>query len=452
MYEDLTLDDLVIRSSSHTPFFGIYLATHAIRDALCMCHASVGCKVKTQLHLVDHDGIADAHNRRRYSQFIDEDLIQGSTAQLESEIVSFQKRLQSQLVVIDCSTPISLQGQSLKAVVERLRATTGVDVVHVDSRNAEQDYLSGYAATVATLFRRQFEKANGGERASPVQTHADEVTVLGYPFDRYEPDHTGNIAELRRLLFGLGLKAKAVFFAGEPYATLQDAVHARHHVLLPYAHGMQADLVKLGLQGIATGLPMSVGGTRRWLTQVATATGIAPARLDKLLDHELDRVKPLAELARKHLRGRTFAAFADPPRLAGLVATLSEVEMVPTVLGTLHFSLGGRETVQRLLRDHHGIELPTTVQWLHDPAPHELVRLASHVRHDGPTLQGTDLVIGTSIERQHLQASARPFVEFGFPSERRHHLFPAPWLGFHGAMRLTEQVLHALEWPPPAPR
>ena len=78
MYEDLTLDDLVIRSSSHTAFFGVYLATHAIRDGLCMCHASVGCKVKTQDHLVAHDGIMDAHNRRRYSQFIDEDLINGS--------------------------------------------------------------------------------------------------------------------------------------------------------------------------------------------------------------------------------------------------------------------------------------------------------------------------------------------------------------------------------------
>ena len=34
VYEDLKLDDLVIRSSSHTPFFGVYLASHAIADAL----------------------------------------------------------------------------------------------------------------------------------------------------------------------------------------------------------------------------------------------------------------------------------------------------------------------------------------------------------------------------------------------------------------------------------
>ena len=83
--DDLALDDLIIRGSSHTSFFGVYLATHAIHDALCMCHASVGCKVKTELHLRFHEGIRSAHRRRRYSQFIDEDLIDGSTEQLEDE-------------------------------------------------------------------------------------------------------------------------------------------------------------------------------------------------------------------------------------------------------------------------------------------------------------------------------------------------------------------------------
>src|SRR5262249_51277981 len=139
VFEELTLDDLSIRSSSHTAFFGVYLATHAIIDGLCMCHASVGCKVKTQQHLAVHDGIQESHSRRRYSQFIDEDLINGSTAQLEEEIIAWSRRQKPGLVVIDGSTPISLQAQSLAGVIRRMEAQTGAHVVHVAARTYESD-------------------------------------------------------------------------------------------------------------------------------------------------------------------------------------------------------------------------------------------------------------------------------------------------------------------------
>ena len=353
--DDLTLDDLIIRASSHTPFFGIYLASHAILDAMCMCHASVGCKVKTQEHLVRHDGVQDAHNRRRYSQLIDEDLIQGSTEQLEDEIAAFARRLHSQLVVIDCSTPLSLQVQPLQAVVERSRARTGVDVVHVHARNYQDDLWGGYAATAATLFLRQFEKA--AEQGPLPKPRADEVSVLGLPFDRYEGDSTGNVAEVRRLLWGLGLKAKAVFFAGEPYATLSEAVHAGHHLALPWLKPALPALRTAGSRTVGTrtagplaagplaagvtlveppGLPMGFAGTRQWLLQVARQTGADLRRAEAFADAELQAAKPLAELARRSLQGRRFAAFAEAPRLAGLVALLQELGMVPAVSKHLH--------------------------------------------------------------------------------------------------------------------
>ena len=326
--DDLTLDDLIIRASSHTPFFGIYLASHAILDAMCMCHASVGCKVKTQEHLVRHDGVQDAHNRRRYSQLIDEDLIQGSTAQLEDEIAAFARRLHSQVVVIDCSTPLSLQVQPLQAVVERSRERTGVDVVHVQARNYQDDLWGGYAATAATLFLRQFEKAAAqGPLPKP---KAAEVSVLGLPFDRYEGDSTGNVAEVRRLLWGLGLKAKAVFFAGEPYATLGEAIHAGHHLALPWLKPALPSLRTASARtaGVTLaeppGLPMGFSGTRQWLLQVAQLTGVDARRAQAFVDAELQAAKPLAELARRSLQGRRFAAFAEAPRLAGLVALLQD--------------------------------------------------------------------------------------------------------------------------------
>ena len=491
MSSKLSLDDLVIRASSHTPFFGVYLASHAIPDSLCMCHASVGCKVKTQQHLVDHDGVADAHNRRRYSQFIDEDLIQGSTQQLEEEIAAFQGRRDSKVVLIDSSTPISLQGQSLAPVCRRLEDKLGVHVVAVDARNYDADLWQGYDAAMATLLARQDWPALD-------QTVADEIAVVGYPFDRYEPDHTGTVAELRRLLFGIGLQARAVWLAGEPYATLQRITQARHVVLLPWAqeHTEKA-LRAAGRTPIRAGLPMGLDGTSRWLRDIAKAVDAAERdqppppsdakagsrlqRAERVVQHENARIKELYALAHRRLSGRGFAAFGEAPRVAGVAALLMEVGMIPACLGTTHFSLGGPVEVERMLREQFGRELPGGVHWLADPTPAQLRSLArdraefwgrsgpsrgqgGDDRRDGgprggdgayagpppndgalPALARAEVVVGTTLDRDELEAADLPFVEFGFPSERYHAIFPAPWMGSNGALRMLERVLVALE-------
>ncbi|MBM4343474.1 MAG: hypothetical protein FJ100_08865 [Deltaproteobacteria bacterium] len=440
MYEGLTLDDLAIRGSSHTPFFGIYLASHAVRDAMCMCHASVGCKVKTQEHLVYHDGVQDAHNRRRYSQLIDEDLIQGSTAQLEEEIVAFAARLGSQVVVIDCSTPLSLQVQPLKGVVERCRQRTGVDVVAVSARNYDNDLWFGYAATAAALFRRQFEVA---AQLDPPTVAADEVSLLGMPFDRYEGDSQGNVAEVRRLLWGLGLKAKAVFFAGEPYATLADAVRARTHLSLPWMAPALREVRQVA-EVAALPVPMGFDGTRRFVLAAAQASGVSSQRAVSFCQAELAAAKPLAELARRALRGRHYVAFAEAPRLAGLIALCSELEMVPLALGVTHFRLGGRADVQAMLAREFDVCVADHVVWLEDPTPQAVAALGPAQGGAPALLDRADLVVGSSIERDQLAEYAGPFLEFGFPSEARHYLLPAPWLGFRGALRLAEQMMQAV--------
>ena len=87
--------------------------------------------------------------------------------------------------------------------------------------------------------------------------------------------------------------------------------------------------------------------------------------------------------------------------------------------------------------------LPGDVTWLEDPTPQQVRALAS----DGQTraeMARATVAIGTTIEREQLSGSGVPFLEFGFPSERRHFLQPAPWLGYRGALRLAEQVMQTV--------
>ena len=426
--QELTIDDFVIRSSSHTPFFGVYLASHAIYDSLCMCHASVGCKVKTQYHLVGHEGIRSAHRRMRYSQFIDEDLINGCTKQLEEEIVAWQRRQDSQLVVIDPSTPISLQAQDHTGVVKRLEEKMGVRVIFVDTRNYENDLYSGYANTIGEILRRLDWETS--------QTRDDEVTLIGYPFDRYEADNHANVNELRRIMKSLGFKVPAFFLAGEPFDRLKKAPRAKSHLLMPYAHSQAKVLRKLKKEYYKIGWPMSVAGTTNWIRTVGKALKVEDEKVNGLIQFELTRLKPLLELTKKKISGAAFAVFSDAPRAAGIIATLMEAGMVPKHISVLHFDLGGRKEVEEMLASDYNITLPGNITWQENATPEEIRQ---------SNLQECQLSVGTSVERALIYAPHCAWLELGFPSNNRHYIFPSPYLGYSGAVNLLQQVNHQME-------
>lgn len=431
------LDAYTIRPSSHTTLLGAYLAVHGIPDALCVLHAATGCKVKTVRHVVEHDALADAHNRRRYSQLVDDDVISGSTAQLEEEIEQWTARRKAGLVVIPLSTPVRLQSRQLDDVIERAEARTGAHVVVIGDPGPASDLYTGFELTLrAVLERWEWPAAD-----APLRD--DEIAIYGNLFDRYELDQVANVSELRKLLLALGLKARAVLTSGEPYATLATAVHARHHLLLPHAARLSPTLEARGCVPIATALPMGVGGTRRWLDQVAAAAGVPEARVSPIVNAELKRVRPLLDAARRRLAGKRVAVFADAPLAAGLLALLTEVEARPAVVGVLHRSPGGRADVERLLRQAGGEGLPADLVWLEDPLPREIEALVDPSGASDTSAVGhLDLAIGTATERALLAPHAPPFLELGFPSTGRHYLYPSPWLGFNGALRVLQELVH----------
>jgi nitrogenase molybdenum-iron protein alpha/beta subunit len=431
----MRLDDLAIRPANHTMLFGAYLATHAIEDGLCMIHGSVGCKVKTEQHLSSHDWIADVHNRRRFSQLVDDDLVTGSTAQLEQEIIAWHRRRSPGVIVIVPSVPVRLQGVSLDEVARRCEAATGAHVVVVAETQVDGDLYDGVAQTLAALLRRW---------TWPRARAADEVAIVGYPFDRYEQDHQANVAELRKLLYALGYKARAVLSAGEPYARMRLATRARHHVLLPHAAALAPLLTERGVTPVPTPLPMGLAGTASWLAVVGQALGCPAARIRKIVDAERARLAPILEVARRRLNGARVAIFADAPRAAGLATALTEVGAQIEIMGVLYRSPGGRAEVEAFMRAS-GAEPPPHARWLEHPTRADLLALQSRGEADGAPLSEMTLLIGGSAERALLHEPTTPWLEMGFPCEHRHALFPSPWLGFNGTAWLWQEALRATE-------
>ena len=139
-------------------------------------------------------------------------------------------------------------------------------------------------------------KARMGDAAA---IEDDQLCIVGYPFDRYEQEHFANVAELRRMLGHLGVKADSVFFSGEPWSQLVRARHARAFAVLPHAHQEAKVLRRAKVPFEKVGLPMGVGGTTRWLKAVGALMGVPDKRIRAYVKHELARIKPLAELARR---------------------------------------------------------------------------------------------------------------------------------------------------------
>jgi nitrogenase molybdenum-iron protein alpha/beta subunit len=181
---------------------------------------------------------------------------------------------------------------------------------------------------------------------------------------------------------------------------------------------------------------MSVTGTSRFLRQIGQTLGLPRKRVEAAIGRELGRLKRGAELARRQLAGRRFAVFADAPRAAGVVASLTEVGAVPALIGVLYARFGDRTDVVQRLEAHHEVELPESVRWLADPDARTLQEL---------DWRQFDVVVGTTWQGEWLADEPTPFVEFGFPSEQRHFVFPAPYLGYSGFARFVEQVMHATE-------
>ncbi|MBI4678981.1 MAG: hypothetical protein HY748_15500 [Elusimicrobia bacterium] len=127
-------------------------------------------------------------------------------------------------------------------------------------------WLEGYGRTCEALARR-IPLAAGKARPGT-------VAVVGYLFDRDEPDHAANLKELRRMLAGLGLRLVSVWLSGRGVAALRKVEGASVILSFPYARSAARILGRrLGAKVVRADLPLGLTGTERSLKSVASALG-----------------------------------------------------------------------------------------------------------------------------------------------------------------------------------
>jgi nitrogenase molybdenum-iron protein alpha/beta subunit len=406
---------------------GVYVAINAIRDAYLLVDAPDCAHLKTQYVQGNHDWFSTLTSTTGVHRVANTDLHPYKMVLDRDESVESLLRQMAEFegsgVVLVTSMPMaSITGLDYARLTRKVKGEVGKPVVAIPGNGLSGDWLDGYATTLEMLAR-----AVSLEGKSP---KPGNVAVVGYLMDRNEGDHRGNLREMQRLLAELGLDLGSVWLSGGCMADLERVREASAIVSLPYARVAARILgERLGVPVVETGLPLGLGGTERWLRQVAETLG-GGASADNVVEAELARAAPRVQWVIPYQLLHRSVVFVGDPHL-GLA--LHEMATEVGLRVEQHVVLNRKAHAQELLA-RCGAEMV-----LVDPKRVELASVLGSLAAAGRC----DLLVGSSGGVSP-GASQGATVEIGFPSFFTHVLEDRPFLFARGFVAVVERMVNEL--------
>jgi nitrogenase molybdenum-iron protein alpha/beta subunit len=414
---------------------GVFMACRAMPGTVNVLDVGVGCKVKTQRQVAAHDRAREAQNVLVWTDVGEGQFIKGSVGHLEGVIrETISRRGNPELIVVSTSAAVELAGADVKAEVRAAQKDAGCPVVYVPAAGFAGDLYQGYADTVgAVMALARWDSGRGEPRT---------LNVAGYLFDRFENDHAANLFEVRRMLAGAGATFNVGFLSGTPFRALMDAPRASANIFLPYAARLLPRAPKVTWRpAIQCDLPVGRRGSARFLGEVARAAGLPQKKARDFADGEAARTESALRVAREGLAGLRAVVLADTPLSAGLVCLLGEIGVKTVLVGLLDRTLGGARRFRAAVAAGGGV-LDNGCRVIEDPSARDVGLAAGALRLGGgrgpfEILMAPDVWLPEEATR----GAAR--VEIGFPCNNRHAIAASPFLGYAGALSVSQRLLDA---------
>ncbi|MBI2939362.1 MAG: nitrogenase component 1 [Chloroflexi bacterium] len=428
---------------------GVVCAIEGIRGAVALLHGSTGCKFYLSSLVENLDpreglrspmtgGVFRLYGQSRVpcTDIWSEDLVFGGEVKLERALAALDGAESDDgpgLIAVVTTTPLTVIGDDvrglLRAHLRRARA------IHVDGGGLLGDAADGYARALRALVKEVMRPD------SPRRPGTVNLLGLSILQPRWEDD----IAELRRMLAGLGVEVNSVLTAGATLDEVERAPAAELNVVVQpeYGAGVAREMRRtfgqaaVGLDGYA---PYGLPATEAWLRRVGEALGLPSARVDAALATETAAVRrriasPLAVLDRTNpLKGRSVAVFGEAGPAVALASFL--VEYLGLHLALLGLKSGGLVAEAQLRRLEE--DLGPVPRVLREPSLTAVREALAEIR--------PDLILGSSFERSAARdAGLSPdhFVDFGYPLWHRIVVAERPFVGYRGTLTLVEDILNA---------
>ena len=414
------VDSLGVRFA-YPRIMGVYLAVNALPDLWMLVDSPDCASLRGEFIQLNHDWNSSLLSQDGRHRIASTGVSPDSIALDRRENLAAQLRQIAQaggnFICVATTAISSLVGVDYEAIY-RAMDDVGPQYLSLRSVDSLGDWVSGYCQVLeAMAVEIHLEQ---------VPLDPDQIAIVGYLWDRNEADHRANLSEMKRLLATLGLRVSCVWLSGEPSTDLARVASAATIIEMPYAGNAARSLAaRTGAGIVRTDLPIGVEATLRWLEEIATATNRQDALTTARAEAD-ELAQVLFQPATRFFAGREFAICTEGYLAAGLTAFVTEMGGEVRLLAT-----SGREPQVSAQTDEH----------LHAPP---LPQLGSRLRAVFEQAGGLPVFVGNEQAAATVHTVPYAAVFLGFQSPGIHRLYDSPFLGFRGALWLTDQIVNAI--------
>lgn len=409
---------------SYPRVLGVYLAVNAVPDMVMLVDAADCGTMRSEMVSDNHDWFSDVVSQEGRHRILTSAVCINNIIQDRRESLAAQMRksagLGGRFLLIQPSPMAGLVGTDYRAIYESVEEHVPQQLLLLSQVESLGDWTAGYADVLEALARR-LDLPSG-------QTDADKVAVVGHLWDRHEADQEANLEVLTEMVAGLGLELVSVWLSGSDTLQLERVKEAGTIVALPYAGAAAAVIsARTGARVLQAELPVGPEATATWVRNLGETCAREAQAEEWLATNGTRCYRRLSKAVLRYFSGRRFAVCTDS-YLAKAVARM-----------LLHF--GAEVPLVACCGPDPGPPLLEVEHWLVAPELKALSRLIEELVHDAGTVP---VLVTNEPVANCLPTLPLAGVFLGFQSPGTHHLYPAPYLGFPGALSLADRIVHSI--------
>lgn len=405
---------------------GAYLAVNAMPDTWMLVDSADCATLRAEIVQDNHDWLAtliteDGHYRIASTGVCPHTIVLDRRAMLAEQFEVVGREGGSFMFIYPAPVTV-LVGVDYRSILASIEIPEETTALVVDAVESVGNWVAGYSHMMELVARHLPLEAKAKPRPGT-------VALVGYLWDRNEADHEASVAELGSLLAGMGLEVTSVWLSGCATAELRRVAEAETILALP--HGRRAARIlgeRTGVRVLDVDLPVGLDATVAWVESLRGALAL-PAAATVAMELAAGRsYRRASKAVMRHMVNRTFAICTETVLAAKVAAMVAELGGEVKLLATAGEPLAETE-----------LDLAETV--LENPT---MDQVSAALREVAGEAQGWPVLIGT--ERALSAAAPGQFavVPLGFQAGGTHHLFPAPFVGFGGALSLLDRIGNAI--------
>lgn len=325
--------------------FGAYRCMSEIKDMVPIIHGPIGCACNNR-HFV---GLATKAHGFPVDLVItctdldETDAVFGGEEKLKKAIVEVDRKYQPKIITVFNSCPTGIIGDDIDGIVDSIQTEIKAKVFAVHSEgyghfNLYAGYKAAYEALVKNLVK------------TPLQRKKNSINIVGDKNDYRAGNGMNDIRSLFKTLDKLDIELNAVLPGGATIEDFENCALVELNVMKCDSMAVDFCMImkdRFGIDYTKATIPIGIKASERWFLELAEKLSIEK-KAKKIIDSELQEIKPFVENAKSVLAGKRVAVTGNYARAIAFLEFAMELGMKPAYLGLYGFAFAGEAMVNRL--------------------------------------------------------------------------------------------------------